>query len=167
MQDVAHYKPAQAYRGLLVFQAGSGRDMFCKGFLIQARTTGNGEPLNHVGAGFVEPRDSASYKLSNCFPASSGITHKDNTRKQRVEFEWIAPPALAGPIQFRYTCVQHQTFFYADLPGPTLNPDPQAPTDTPLVSHTTVTPTPTSSGLNVQQSTIIMTLIAMLAAIFM
>ena len=57
----------------MVFQAGSGRDMFCKGFLIQARTTGNGEPLNHVGAGFVEPRDSASYKLSNCFPASVSL----------------------------------------------------------------------------------------------
>jgi hypothetical protein len=107
---------------------------------------------------------------SSCLPLQGGVTHTDRSPKERVNLEWVAPPASAGPIQFRYTCVQHLRYYYANLQGPTLLPDESVPTDTPLVKHTTQptsTVTPTSSGLNVKQSWTIMGAIGILAIIFM
>ena len=38
---------------------------------------------------------------SSCLPLQGGVTHTDRSPKERVNLEWVAPPASAGPIQFR------------------------------------------------------------------
>lgn len=90
------------------------------GFFIQGRAV----MMNTMVGSFADPSaNNANTQLSLCTPRSVGVTHNNSPRMALsgpFTFQWTAPPAGTGSVEFRFTIVQTIPVWWANDPSAAL-----------------------------------------------
>ncbi|XP_018609640.1 ferric-chelate reductase 1-like isoform X2 [Scleropages formosus] len=101
-----------------------------KGFLIEARDTGN---LNGDAVGSFALVDSTSSQLLKCGQTQgSAVSHTSDAKKTKMQVIWKAPKMSPLSVQFLATVVQRYSVYWVKIPGPVVSqngvtPDPPHP----------------------------------------
>lgn len=92
---------------------GSRQGLAYMGFLIVARDLTTGELVGE----FANIPETA--RFVECIPGvKNAVTHANQTKKQNLEFDWIAPPNYEGTIIFNTTFVQDYATYWVGVESP-------------------------------------------------
>lgn len=114
------YPPYQvlpaAGQGRVRLILGSPQGLAYMGFLILARDLENGELVGE----FTNLPETARF-VECTAGVKNAVTHTNQTKKQNLEFDWIAPPNYEGTIIFNSTFVQDYTTYWVGVESPKVN----------------------------------------------
>ncbi|XP_053325606.1 putative ferric-chelate reductase 1 [Spea bombifrons] len=116
------------------------------GFFIQARDAENLDG-NPVGS-FSLIDDQISQLLTCGGVTDSAVSQTSKSRKEKVEFYWVAPDNGPPHVQFLATVVQKYKIYWVKIPGPIIsqtNAPPMAPSQPGRLSTASLTEKPTST----------------------
>ncbi|KAK2589300.1 hypothetical protein KPH14_007851 [Odynerus spinipes] len=113
----ASYPPYQvlpaAGQGRVRLILGSPQGLAYMGFLILARDFENGELVGE----FTNLPETARF-VECTTGVKNAVTHANQTKKQNLEFDWIAPPNYEGTIIFNATFVQDYATYWVGVESP-------------------------------------------------